>query len=361
MPQGKHKGVMVIVEQSEGKIERVSLELLGKARELADDLKVELSAVVLGEKIAGLATETIAHGADVVHIAEHPELRHYRNLPYKHVISEIILKTKPEIVMTGATTIGRELAPSIASHLHSGITADATELAVGDYTNPLTRKEYKNIFRPTRPSFEDSVLATIVGPDNMPQMASVRPGVFPLPKPDAKRTGKVVRHKVSIPKECLIVDIESIEKIEKALDLTTAKVVVSGGRGLKDNPEKGFSLIKELAGLLGGEVGSSRGAVEEGWITRDHQVGQTGQTVRPKLYIACGISGQIQHLFGMKHSDMIIAINKDEKAPIFSSADYGIVGDVFEVLPLLIEHLKSMKGNRAAGKAQQAAGKQPKK
>ena len=346
MPQGDHKGVMVIVEQSEGRIERVSFELLGKARELADDLKVEMSAVVLGEKVSHLTKDIIANGADVVHIAEDAELHHYRNLPYKRVIAGIIMKVKPEIVMSGATTIGRELAPSIASFLHSGITADATELAVGDYTNPITKKEYTNIFRPTRPSFEDSILATIVGPDNMPQMASVRPGVFPLPKPDAKRNGKVVKHDVSIPKECLIVEIQSIEKIEKALDLATAKVIVSGGRGMKENPEKGLALIRELAGLLGGEVGASRGAVESGWITRDHQVGQTGQTVRPKLYVACGISGQIQHLFGMKHSDVIIAINRDEKAPIFSSADYGIVGDLFDVLPVLIQRVKEQKAKK---------------
>ncbi len=347
MPQGQHKGVMVIVEQAEGRIERVSLELLGAARKLADDLGVEMSAVVLGEKVSHLTKELIACGADVVHVAEHVELHHYRNLPYKRVIAGIIERVKPEIVMSGATTIGRELAPSIASYLHSGITADATELAVGDYTNPLTKKEYKSIFRPTRPSFEDSILATIVGPDNMPQMATVRPGVFPLPKPDAKRKGTVVRHEASVPKECLIVEIASIEKIEKTLDLANAKVIVSGGRGLKENPERGWALIRELAGLLGGEVGASRGAVESGWIARDHQVGQTGQTVRPKLYIACGISGQIQHLFGMKHSDVIIAINRDEKAPIFSSADYGIIGDLFEVLPLLIARVKEQKEMKA--------------
>ncbi len=346
MPHGKHKGVWVVVEQSEGTIERVTFELLGKGRELADQLKVKLSAMLLGDKVAHLTKELIAHGADIVYLAEHPELHHYRNLPYKHVACEIVEKYKPEILIIGATTIGREFAPSIASHLNSGITADSTELVVGPYIDRITKEEFKDIFQPIRPSFEESVLATIVGPRNMPQMASVRPGVFPLLPPDPKRKGRVITHKPTIPKGALSVEILDIEKIKKTLDLTSAKVIVSGGFGLKDNPEKGFALIKELAGLLGGEVGASRAAVEAGWIERCHQVGQTGQTVRPELYIACGISGQIQHLFGMKHSRTIIAINTDEKAPIFSSADYGIVCDVFEVLPKLIEQARARKGSK---------------
>lgn len=348
MPHGKHRGVWVIALSCEVKISHVAYQLVGKGRELADQLKVKLSVVLLGDKVGNLAKEMIARGADQVYLAEHPELRQYRSCPYKHVVCGIIKKYKPEIVIMGATTQGRELAPGIAARLSTGLTADATQLVIGPYRNPITKKRYKQVFQPIRPSFEESVLATIVGPDHMPQMATVRRGVFPVPKPNPKRKGKIIRCKVEIPKECLSVEVVDIERVGKILDLTTAPVVVAGGFGLEDDPEKGFKLIKELAELLGGQVGASRAAVEAGWISRSYQVGQTGQTVRPGLYIACGISGQIQHLFGMKQSKTIIAINIDEKAPIFSTADYGIVGDVFKVLPELIKQVKMLKKGKKA-------------
>ena len=352
MPHGEHRGIWVLVEQSDGKIERVSFELLGKMRGLADQIKVKLSAVLLGDKVRKLTKELIAYGADQVYLAEHPELREYRNPPYKQVICEIVEEFKPEIVVMGGTTIGRELAPSVAAHLNSGITADATELVIGPYKDRITKRDFEEIFQPIRPSFEESVLATIVGPRDMPQMASVRPGVFPLLQPNPKRKGKVIPHKVTIHEKNLTVEIIKREKIEKTLDLSTAEVIVSGGFGLKENPKKGFALIKELADLLGGQVGASRVAVEAGWIDRSHQVGQTGQTVRPQLYIACGISGQIQHLFGVKNSKTIIAINSDEKAPIASTADYFIVGDLFTVLPEMIRQVRKLKkGNKSKNKS----------
>ena len=344
MPHEPYRGVWIVAEQSGGKLERVSLEILGKARELAEQLKVPCSAVVLGENVKPLARELIAHGADTVYVAEHRELKHYRNLPYRRVVCDLVREHKPEILILGATTVGRELAPSIAARLESGITTDATELVVGPYYDKITKQEYQEIFQPIRPSFEESVLATIVGPRNMPQMASVRPGVFPLKQPDPKRKGEVIAVKPTFHEEDLVVVVEKVEKVEKTLDLTSAKSIASLGMGVHQDPERGKKLCAELAALLpGGMVGSSRAAVEAGYMPRQNQVGQTGQTVRPELYIASGISGQIQHIFGMKHSKVIIAVNTDEKAPITSAADYCLVGDLFAVLPALIAELKARK------------------
>jgi len=335
----EHKGVWVFVEQNDKEISRVSLELLGKGKELAGKLETKLSGILLGNEVKGLANEVIAYGADKVYLAEHKELEHYRTLPYARIISELIKKEKPEIVIYGATTTGRDLAPRVAARIEAGLTADCTGLEIEDYEDNKGNKYEKTLLQ-KRPAFGGNIFATIVSPDHKPHMATVRPGVMDMLPKDTNRTGEIVTVEPNIEEGDLAMIIQEITRQKKSVNLADAKIIVSGGRGV-GSPE-GFKIIKELADYLGGEVGASRATVDSGWIDYSHQVGQTGQTVKPDLYVACGISGAIQHMAGMKGSKKIIAINKDPEAPIFKIADYGMVGDLFQVIPKLIEELKKV-------------------
>lgn len=332
----EHKGVWVYVEQNDKEISRVSLELLGKGKELADKLETKLSGILLGKDVKDLAQEVIAYGADQVYLAEHKELENYRTLPYTRIISDLIKKEKPEVVIYGASTTGRDLAPRIAARIETGLTADCTELEIDDYEDKQGNKYEKTLLQ-KRPAFGGNIFATIVSPDHKPHMATVRPGVMDMLEKDTKRKGKVITVKPKIAKDDLVAVVEEITRQKKSVNLADAKIIISGGRGV--GGAEGFDVIRKFADYLGAEVGASRATVDAGWIDYSHQVGQTGQTVKPELYIACGISGAIQHMAGMKSSRKIIAINKDKEAPIFKIADYGIVGDLFQVIPKLIEKL----------------------
>ena len=328
-----HKGVWVFAEQREGNLLNVGLELLGEGRKIADKLGVELTAVLLGHRIEALAGRLIKYGADRVIYAEHELLATYTTDAYTGVICELINERKPEIMLLGATSTGRDLAPRISARIHTGLTADCTKLDLDLENRRLIQ---------TLPTFGDNLMATIITPNHRPQMATVRPGVMERAPYDEKREGIIEKIKPELSQEHIRARVVKTIKGGKAqVKLEEAKIIVSGGRGVK-GPE-GFKLIKELAEKLGGVVGASRAAVDEGWIDKAHLVGQTGKTVRPDLYIACGISGAIQHLAGMKESKCIVAINKDKNAPIFKIADYGIVGDLYEIIPALISELDNTK------------------
>ncbi|MBE3578123.1 MAG: electron transfer flavoprotein subunit alpha [Limnochordales bacterium] len=331
-PVGEHKGVWVFVEIDyvTGKAATVSWELLGKGRELADDLQVPLSAIVLGHNVEEVARQAIGFGADRVYLADHPVLARYRNIPYARVLVRLAREHKPEILLMGATTLGRDLAGSVATELATGLTADCTELAIN---------KAERLLEASRPAYGGSIMATILCRDRRPQMATVRPRVFTARPFDRERTGEIIQVDVDIREEDIPTRVlEFIHEGGSTVHLQDAQVIVAGGRGL-GGPE-GFKLLQELADLLGGVVGASRPCVDAGWISADHQVGQTGKTVRPRLYIAAGISGAIQHLVGMQSSDVIVAINKDPQAPIMRIANYAIIGDLYEVIPALIAELK---------------------
>jgi electron transfer flavoprotein alpha subunit len=332
-------GVFVFIEQDGGQVAEVSLELLSKGRELADTLGQRLAAVLLGSGITEQPQQLIALGCDAVYVADDPRLDVYTTLPYSRIVSECLAAQKPEVVLFGASPLGRDLAPRVAASLRTGLTADCTQLEIGDHTDPMTNAEYANLLYQIRPAFGGNIIATIVTPDHRPQMATVREGVMRLTESDPSRTGEVVPLDVQLDAEAGAVTILERVKAERTVNLKGAKVVVAGGAGV-GSPE-GFALLRELADVLGGEIGASRAAVDGGFISRDHQVGQTGTTVRPKLYIAAGISGSVQHRAGMAESSKIIAINSDPEAPIFAFAHYGIVGDLFEVIPMMIEAYKS--------------------
>lgn len=331
-PLGGYQGVWVFVEIDgvTGKAATVSWELLGKGRELADDLKVTLSALVLGHNVAEVARQAIGFGADRVYLADDPVLGRYRNVPYAKVLVGLVREYRPEILLMGATTLGRDLAGSVATDLATGLTADCTELAIN---------KAERLLEASRPAYGGSIMATILCRDHRPQMATVRPRVFAARPFDPTRTGEMVNVKVDLREETIPTRVlEFIHEGGSTVHLQDAQVIVAGGRGL-GGPE-GFSLLQELADLLGGVVGATRPCVDAGWISPDHQVGQTGKTVRPRLYIAAGISGAIQHLVGMQTSDVIVAINKDPQAPIMRIANYAIVGDLYEVIPAMIAELK---------------------
>ncbi len=333
--------IFVFIETREGSIVDSSLEVLGKARLLADKADFNVGALLLGYNIRHLAKELICRGADVVHLVDDKRLEKYTALPYTKAIVKIVQNEKPDILILAATTTGRDLGPRIAARLRTGITADCTDLDIGDYVDPLTGEKFRNVLYQIRPAFGGEIMATIVTPRHRPQMATVRPGLFSIPPKDESRSGDVREWTIEFTDfETQSIEVLESKREQRKVDLKSAKIIVSGGRGAGP---KGFELIKELAKILGGEVGASRAAVEAGWISYDHQVGLTGQTVKPEIYIACGISGAIQHIVGMKDSRIIIAINKDPNAPIFKIADYGIVGDLFVILPKLIERLKSQK------------------
>ncbi len=324
-------GVWIFAEYRNNRIAPVSLELLGAGRQLAEKRNVELAAVLLGMDIEEPAKELIASGADKVYSANDPALADYTDDAYGNILGDLILEHKPEIVLAGATAMGRSLIPRVATLVKTGLTADCTALDI---------REEDGVLLQTRPAFGGNVMATIVCPNTRPQMATVRPNIMkPAPR-DPNRKGKIVN---VIPDPGRMTSrvkvLETVIEEPDQINITEADIVISGGRGLDD--EKGFALIREFADTLGGAVGASRAAVDSGWINYPHQVGQTGKTVCPKIYIACGISGAIQHLVGMQSSEVIIAINKDPDAPIFGIATYGIVGDLFEIVPRVIEKLNN--------------------
>ncbi|MDP3048702.1 MAG: FAD-binding protein [Thermodesulfovibrionales bacterium] len=326
-----YKGVWVFAEQREGSIASVSLELLGAGRKLADELKTELSAVLFGATEKD-ANELIKWGADKVYHSGNAVFEKFNDEPYSKLLVTLINEHKPAIVLAGATPIGRSFMPRVAASLRTGLTADCTALEIDKDTGNLLQ---------VRPAFGGNIMATILCPNHRPQIATVRPRVMKKGEYNPEKRGEIV----SVDAENLTSRTKVIETIKETLgckvNLQEADIIIAGGRGLGD--AKGFNLLFELAEILGGTVGASRAAVDEGWIPYRHQVGQTGKTVCPKIYIACGISGAVQHLVGMQSSDIIIAINKNPEAPIFNVATYGIVGDIYEVLPLLIKKLKEIK------------------
>lgn len=329
-----YKDVYVFAEQRDGVIQNVALELLGKARELADANNEKVVAILLGKNIKGQAQSLIAAGADKVLVVDHDLLATYLTEPYTQAITQIIKEQKPSILLIGATTIGRDLGPRVSARNVTGLTADATKLEISD--------DEAHEFRMTRPAFGGNLMATILCKQHRPQMSTVRPGVMQKMTPDPARKGEVVDYAVQFDEQKINrVKIVKTVKEEKVItDISQAKILVSGGRGV--GTKDGFSKLEALAKELKGEVSSSRAMVDAGVMDQSRQVGQTGKTVRPNLYLACGISGAIQHLAGMEESDLIIAINKDKFAPIFSVADLGIVGDLHKIVPMLTERLKSM-------------------
>jgi electron transfer flavoprotein alpha subunit len=328
-----YRGVWVFAEQHKGEIASVSLELLGEGRKLADKKGAKLSAVLAGAGIKGKAQDLIAHGADVVYVADDPALRDFTDDAYAAVLTALARRHKPEIILAGATAIGRSFFPKVASTLYAGLTADCTMLDIDAATGHLHQ---------TRPAFGGNIMATIVTPNHRPQMATVRHKVMkPAPRDDS-RTGEVVEVPYTPAGPVRATVLKTVEELSETVNICEADIIVAGGRGL--GSQKNFQLVEELAKALGGAVAATRGAVDEGWIPYSHQVGQTGKTVCPRLYIACGISGAIQHTAGMSSSETIVAINKDPDAPIFSVATYGIVGDVHEVLPVLIRKVRELRG-----------------
>ncbi len=327
-----YKGILVFAEQRDGEIQNVALELIGKGRELAASLNEEVTAVILGHNVEGLASELIAYGADNVVVADDEKLAIYDTEAYTQVLSKIINEKKPEIVLVGATTLGRDLAPRVSARVVTGLTADCTMLEIGEDRELLM----------TRPAFGGNLMATIICPDHRPQMSSVRPGVMQKIERDEARSGEIESHQVTLDTSKLKVKVlEIVKEEEEKIDITEANVLVSGGRGIGNADN--FTHLEGLAEELHGIVSASRAAVDAGWIGHDRQVGQTGKTVRPDVYFAMGISGAIQHVAGMEESDFIIAVNKDKDAPIFSNADLGIVGDASKVVPLITEEIRRVK------------------
>ncbi len=337
----EYQGVWVFVEQTEGEPAEVSWELLGIGAELAETLGVELSAVVIGDGVEDLCREAFTYGASQAYLVEAPVFHHYRTATYHRAICHLIEKYKPEIVLVGATGLGRDLAGAVATELGTGLTADCTGLSIDD----------KRQLMQTRPAFGGNIMATIMTERTRPQMSTVRPHVMQMPSKDPSRRGRIVRELVEIDEAELAVKVLEVHDLRGhsagEIDLAAAEVIVSGGRGMRS--KENFAILQELADELGGVVGSSRSAVEAGWMPVERQVGQTGKTVRPKIYIACGISGAIQHLVGMQDSEVIIAINRDRQAPIFEVATYGIEGDLFKVVPEMTRHLRELRTKKRGG------------
>ena len=328
--KSEFNGVWIFAEQRRGKMHNVAFELLGKGRELADQLKVSLSAVLLGNGVTGMAQDLIAAGADKVYLVDDPKLDHFNDELYANVLADIASQYKPEIILTGATAVGRAFFPRVSILLNAGLTADCTafELDMAE----------RNLFQ-IRPAFGGSLMAKIMTPERRPQMSTARYKVFKALVKDPSRKGEIIKPQIKADSlQARSQFVEFIEEVETTINIAEADIIVSGGRGIGGG--ENFKLVRELAQALGGAVGASRAAVDSGWIPYSHQVGQTGKTVSPKLYIACGISGSVQHLAGMQSSDIIVAINKDPEAPIFGVAKYGIVGDLIEILPALTERIK---------------------
>jgi len=330
--------VWVFAEQHEGQLEDTPIELMSKGRNLADALGVKLAAMLLGDAVGELATKLIHYGADKIYLAEHPLLAAYQTNSYAKVIFDLIHKHQPQIVLYGATITGRDLAPRIASAVKAGLTADCTDLQIGNHQPVKDNQVHKNLLFQIRPAFGGNIIATIINYDRWPQMATVREGVMPMPEPDVSRSGEIVEERVQVSREDLPLEILDEHKRQKKVNLKAARIVVAGGAGV--GSKENFKLIWDLANCLGAAPAATRAAVDLGFIDKDHQVGQTGTTVRPSLYIAVGISGAIQHQAGMSESQKIVAVNNDSDAPIFQIAHYKIVGDLNAVVPKMIKTVK---------------------
>ncbi len=331
--------VWVFAEQEDGQLSDVPLELMGRARALAEKLGVRVGSLLLGSGVQPMADRLIAHGADRVYLVDDELLAQYQTNSYAKVIYDVIHKHRPQIVLYGATPMGRDLAPRCASACRCGLTADCTDLEIGNHEDKKNKTVHENLLMQIRPAFGGNIIATIVNVRRWPQMATVREGVMPLDEPDASRAGEIIPEPADLDPTDLVMNVIERHRRPKRVNLKAARIIVSGGAGVgsKDN----FRLIQDLANALGGAVGGSRAAVDAGFIAHDHQVGQTGTTVRPALYIACGISGAVQHRAGMDQSAKIIAINADADAPIFQIAHYGIVGDLNVVIPKMIKAVKA--------------------
>lgn len=345
----EYKGVYVFAQQVDNEISGIALELLGKGKELAAKLETEVTAVLIGYNVKNLADKLAEYGADKVILVDDPELETYRTEPYAHALASVIEKYKPEIVLVGATAIGRDLGPTVSARVQTGLTADCTVLEIGDF--PLVaipgQEQKHNQLLMTRPAFGGNTIATIACPDNRPQMATVRPGVMQKIAPIAGAKAVIEEYNPGFTPNNKYVTIKEVVKaVSDTVDIMDAKILVSGGRGV--GSAENFKILEDLAEVLGGTVSCSRAVVDNGWKPKDLQVGQTGKTVRPQIYFAIGISGAIQHVAGMEESDLIVAINKDETAPIFDVADYGIVGDLNKIVPALTEQLKTAKAEKAA-------------
>ncbi|MFW5915429.1 MAG: electron transfer flavoprotein subunit alpha/FixB family protein [Planctomycetota bacterium] len=331
--------IWVFTEVDDDEVAEVSLELISKATELAGEFdSARVGALLPGSEVEQLADTLFHYGCDDVYLAEHEELADYRTLPYTEVVSQLIRQEQPEIVLFGATTTGRDLAPRVASNLQVGLTADCTDLQIGPYKDAVSKEIHHKILYQIRPAFGGNIIATIVSPSTRPQMTTVRRGVMHKNEPDPDRQGRIRRFSPEIEEDARAVSLVEKVTAEQTVDLAGANIIVAGGAGV--GSAENFQLLRKLAEVLGAEIGASRAAVDAGFIDKEHQVGQTGTTVRPKLYIACGISGAVQHRVGMQDSGKIVAINTDPEAPIFDIAHYGIVADLNEVLPRLIEAYK---------------------
>ena len=339
----EYKGVYVFAQQVDNELSGIAFELLGKAKELAADLSTDVTAVLIGSGVKGLADQLAEYGADKVIVVDDPELKEYRTEPYAHALASVINEYKPEIVLVGATAIGRDLGPRVSARVATGLTADCTVLEIGDFPiNPVPNQEQKhNQLLMTRPAFGGNTIATIACPDNRPQMATVRPGVMQKIDPIAGAKAEVIEYNPGFtPNNKYVEILDVVKELSDTVDIMDAKILVSGGRGV--GSAENFKILQDLADVIGGTVSCSRAVVDNGWLPKELQVGQTGKTVRPNVYFAIGISGAIQHTAGMEESDIIVAINKDETAPIFDVADYGIVGDLNKIVPKLTEVLKKV-------------------
>jgi electron transfer flavoprotein alpha subunit len=343
----QYKGVYVFAQQVDNEVSGIAFELLGKAKELAAPLNTDVTAVLIGYNVGNLVDKLAEYGADKVIVVDDKELEVYRTEPYAHALSSVINEYKPEIVLVGATAIGRDLGPTVSARVQTGLTADCTVLEIGDF--PLVavpgKEQLHNQLLMTRPAFGGNTIATIACPDNRPQMATVRPGVMQKIEPVAGAKAEVINYNPGFtPNNRYVTVKEVVKAVSDVKDIMDAKILVSGGRGV-GSPEN-FKILEELADAIGGQVSCSRAVVDSGWKPKDLQVGQTGKTVRPNVYFAIGISGAIQHVAGMEESDIIVAINKDEDAPIFDVADYGVVGDLNKIVPQLTEAIKTAIANK---------------
>ena len=345
----EYTGGYVFAQQVDNEVSSIALELIGKGKDLAKDLNTTVTAVLVGSNVMGLTEILGEYGADRVIVVDDPELKEYRTEPYTHALASVIEKYKPDVFLIGATAIGRDLGPRVCARIHTGLTADCTQLDIGDFPLvPTPGKEQKhNQLLMTRPAFGGNTIATIACPEFRPQMATVRPGVMQKLPREAGRKAEIEEFNPGfVPNEKYVEIMEVVKAVSNVADIMDAKILVSGGRGV-GSPEN-FKILDELAEAIGGTVSCSRAVVDAGWMPKDLQVGQTGKTVRPHVYFAIGISGAIQHVAGMEESDIIIAINKDESAPIFDVADYGVVGDLNKIVPVLTQKIKEAKA--AAGK-----------
>ncbi len=334
----KQGDVWVYAEQEDGKLSDVPLELMSKARELAETLGVNVAAALLGKDVKNLSEQLIHHGADKVYLVEDEKLEHYQTTSYTAAIQKLIQDHQPQICLFGATPIGRDLAPTVASRMKCGLTADCTDLQIGDHEEKKENKVYENLMYQIRPAFGGNIIATIVNPERWPQMATVREGVMPMPEADTSRSGEVIACESGLNGQSLPLTINARHREERKVNLKASRIIVAGGAGV--GSKENFKALWDLAHALGGQVAGSRAAVDLGFIDHDHQVGQTGTTVRPALYIAVGISGAVQHRAGMEDSARILAINNDPDADIFQIAHYGIVGDLNQVVPMLTKAVR---------------------